>query len=70
MEKKFITFFERLERNGKATVKGVKFFVDQNGNLYMNYGDGCGDCHVCQWTGLPSIDREAAYSNLVGQYPF
>lgn len=68
MTKVFLNFLQKLEKNGKATVKGVKFFIE-SGNLYMNYGDGC-DCHVCQWQGIPSIDRESAYTCLYGQYPF
>lgn len=68
MTKVFLNFLQKLEKNGKATVRGVKFFIE-NENLYMDYGDGC-DCHVCQWLGIPSIDRENAYTSLYGQYPF
>lgn len=68
MTKSFSNFLYRLERNGKATVKGVKFFIE-SGFLYMDYGDG-DECDVCAITGIPSVDRLLIYDVCYGLYPF
>lgn len=69
MKKSFANFLDRLERNGKATVKGVKFFVESNNYLYMDYGDG-DICPVCPICGIPSVDRLNIYDACYGMYPF
>lgn len=69
MTKSFSNFLDRLERNGKATVKGVKFFIESNSCLYMDYGDG-DICFVCSICGISSVDRLNIYDVCYGMYPF